>query len=290
MASSPRPRPTLPLEILEQIVELHGEADAQQWEGDFSAQTSRRHHSNAILACHMVSKQFRACALRVICRKTFIDLYDTPERLERLQDVIFGESHHLSQLERPLRFIKEIVIFLTNSNRAGSPMHKEVVVPGLKAIADKVPIGNLSLYANPMPRTRIYWLNIELDVLHALEAIIQLPSLVSLYMRDVGGLLRQNFRLNTHLHTLSLLRSNYMRSPRSFAAVLPKLEKLFIHHCRQFPDGLQLPKVRTISARHLYLSESDASFKVIQRSAKTLTKLTVHDTEGKLLFLSMRVN
>jgi hypothetical protein len=246
----------------------------------------------------MVSKQFRVCALRVICRKTFIDLYDTPEHLRRLQDVLSGKTHPLSQLDSPVRFIKEIAIFLTNYRytREGLHIAKDVVVPILKTVADKVPMEALSIFGNTKPDTKVYWPKFGSEVLQALEGIIQLPSVVALYIRGVGDIPYQLTTTNTHLHTLSISYSDFDEGeyvggfpPPFFSATLPKLENLTISLCKQFPEGLRLPSARKIYAAYDPLCGSKTIWEVIQRSSQTLTSITIHDNESKLFSLVVYV-
>lgn len=297
MTAPPRYPPELPLEILEQIIEHHGIGEAEQWD-EPDEQTSRRYHSKALLACHMVSRQFRTCALRIICRKTVIDLQDKPERLRRLQEVLVPKTHSVSQLDSPLKFIKELVIILTNFKfcRWERPMYgfdKEAVVQLLKIIEDNVPLEKLSIFGNTLGGIKAFWSSLEPNILNGLKGIIQLPSVVSLYLRDLRHLPYQLPTMATSLHTLHIFRSDYSQYDTEtgvappFTATFSKLENLSIEFCSQFPEVLQLPALRKISAVHRYPEDAEASWSCIQRSSQTLVHLRVDDGEGKSVLLSL---
>lgn len=297
MSRSSRPSLALPPEVIDRIIEPYGETEFEDLSGDFVAANMRWVHPKTLLACHMVSRTFRACALRIIYRRVFIDLYGNLERLKRLQDIIFGDTHPRSRLVSAAGFIKEIVISLSSDNDSHRALstQNDAVIQVLQAIGNNIPIKKLCILGNAIPHTPCDWPPFTLGIRRALETLIQLPSVASLYLRDVIKLSYQLSAMNTHLHTLSIVRSSYSQdsmepgvSSASFDEILPSLEDFTIHHCSQFPEGLQLPALRSVSARHGYLWESETSWKVIQRSSKTLTSITIHDTEGKsFLFTSI---
>lgn len=77
--------PALPLEILQQIVDLFEDRDHEDHEDqhrrqDNHAEALPAKHSKTLLACHIVSKQFRACALRRISIARHPEASETPSR------------------------------------------------------------------------------------------------------------------------------------------------------------------------------------------------------------------
>ncbi|KAF5322731.1 hypothetical protein D9619_000330 [Psilocybe cf. subviscida] len=184
------------------------------------------------------------------------------------QTLIFGFIHIV--LGSPVRFIKEIVIFLTD--------HK-VDLP-------EVPMEKLSIFGNTMD-TKIYWPKTTSDTLQALEAIIHLPSVVDLYIRGVGKFPNHLISANTQLRTLTISHIDYDEGeyeggspPPFFAAILPKLENLTIRQCTRVPQGLQLPAVLTIEAEYGFSPQSETAWAVIQRLAQTLVGLRISDCDS----------
>lgn len=278
--------PALPLEIIEQIVNHHGEPEDESWREDFSAPLAGRNHSKALLACHMVSKQFRACALRLICRKIFFSLHDDPERLRRLQNLLLWEAHPLSQLCSPVSFIKEFAIFLTyhdSERRYSAPAGFVSMV--MKTIVDKVSMETVSVLGST-PRKKVNWFHFEPEITQALAEIIRLPSVVSLYITNIVQLPYELAVINTHLHTLHISQSDLEDgiTPPFVAATFPTLENLTIH-CTRFSEGVRFPSVRTIDAKYGEdRVESETVWAVIQRSSQSLTSIAIYDSRGKLFF------
>ncbi|KAF5322243.1 hypothetical protein D9619_000314 [Psilocybe cf. subviscida] len=282
-----RPIPAFPLEILERIVDCHAEHGKEERDPTSLAKSLRTKHSQTLLACHMVSKQFRSCALRHICRNVSIALYDTSHRLQLTQHTIFGEAN--TTLGSLVPLVKEVTISIVSTP---TPVYKPQLPPGLHkdalirlliACAERTAIRKLSLVANlgnVGPRFELDWMSLPSDILEVFKSLLKLPSVSSLCLRDVVNLPAPLLEMaNAHLHTLKVIHCVSMEDvsfssdgmqPSMGSSVVP----LF-----QFPlgftqDGLQI--VQVVSG---VVCEYNTSWGVIGPASDTLKHLSIRDSE-----------
>lgn len=267
----------LPVEILDQIIDHHKEREAEppRWYDRGSPVPLK--YSKTLLACHMVSKQFRACALRHI--SISISLYDTPKRLRELQDVIFAEV--TSGLGCLASFVKEVDILTIHPKdmppyggaipRKQLKVHKEALLQMLNMVAERIVI--LKLLISGSERACLDWKFLHSSVRNVLESLLRLPSVAALHLKWIRHLPAQFLATNAHLKSLSVTHCSKIQNLASFAAALPELEQVTMQKLKEFPGGLKFPSLRIVNAQYHGVEELHTSWGVIERASKTLKKI-----------------
>lgn len=282
------PVPALPLEILDRIIDLlekHEDREEERDDHDKDEDEDEAlpaKYSKTLLACHTVSKQFRVCALRHICRSVFISLRDTPKRLRRLQDLIVEEVN--PELGSFAPFVKEVDILTVPPQNMPSQepptceqveIQEEALLQVLKLFDERITIQRLSILAIG---SGLDWKSLSLAIEKALQSLLQLPSVFSLRFRGIKSLPVRLLVSNARLKSLDV-GFCWEWQELSLITSLPDLEHLTIRDLSQFPEGLTFPSLQTANAHNADKHDSHTSWTVISRTSKTLKHLTVYDDE-----------
>lgn len=270
----------LPAEILDQIIGYHTEleeAEPLRYCVYSKPMPLPRKYSNTLLACHKVSKQFRACVLRYICRTISIPLYGTPKRLRGLE-VVFNEvnpqfgslASFASEVDILTIFPQDMPPYDGSLRQNQLKVHRKALLQILNTAAERIAVRKLSISGSQ--RARLDWKFLPLPVRNALESLLQLPSVSSLRLKNIWHLPAQVLAINAHLKSLSL-NECWKFQNLSFAASLPELEEITMQRLAEFPAALMLPSLRTANVQHCTNEEFRTNCDVIKRASKTLRNI-----------------
>lgn len=281
-----------PLEILEQIIDLHGGREEEQTGPTYQPTSFRTRPSKTLLACHLVSRQFRACALRHTCRSVSIALYDTSDRLQDTQNTIFDKPGSVVGSLVPL--IKEFNISLFSLPDYDPPlprvMHQDSLVRVLEAFAECTAIRKLSLVANlgtAQPSSDLDWMRLPSDIQQVLKSLLRLPSISSLCFRDIVNIPAPLLEMaNARLHTLEVIRCLSLDGVSPSSDGMP----LDLGHSNtvplyQVPLGFTTYGFQIVQFVGGVVSKYNTSWGVIGAASSTLKNLAIHDTEGAVYFI-----
>lgn len=262
----------LPPEIIDQIVGQYQEPQEfglPDWHDHQSSLLLKHSNSKALLACHKVSRQFRACSLRYICQTISLSLYDPPKSLRALQDVIFEEVN--PQFGSLASFATGVHIMIVHRSiplhRKLLKVHRGAVLQILNMIANSITIQKLSISGREHAWRD--WTFLPLAVRSALQSLLRLPSVSSLHLQYIGHLPAEFLATNAHLRSLSIANCWKMQSLSSFSASLSELEQIDMQHMEIFPKGVKLPSLRTVNVQHSNFRELNTIWGIIRRASES---------------------
>lgn len=280
--AAPVTLPTLPPEILEEIVDLHAQLDENV---DHRCSMGRQ-WSSSMLALLSASRQLRLCVIRHIFRD--IDVYcgDIGRPTNTLLQLLIPDSPTDLPLGSVAPNIKSLHIHLFDGSSHNPPynifadeflqlLHYSL----LDSIRNQSPLSTLIFEGFVARGVACPWDTLPPEFQRTVISFLRLPSLKSFELYGISGMKGEILK-DVPLQKLSIRTSLEFRLFRKHAVNVSPNHHIVSLSISQsgIPEALSLPNIQQLSASLLPPNCIDALWAIITSTWKNLTSLEIDDT------------
>lgn len=255
--------PTLPLELVERIVNFAG----QESEKDLI----------------LVSRQFHASTLRNIYRHQSLKLRARPDFLSNKYDRLFGDQfmlggcrgHHVRELSIQFDTWPRVL------GKTEAECKEDILFRLLEAFSSRTGLQALFVRGNDK------WESLPLKVRDGLRILMRSPSLCHLSVREVHSFPAAILHGNKALRDVELIKCRDVMNVSDHAVMLPGVTTLWSRYSKPPKNGILLPCLQILTAHHSNLVERLDSWVRMGRTREELRHISIFDNESAQSFLSV---